>query len=70
MVLFIIALIIEVVVVGFCAIISPPSPKCRRHSWGGRRSPKGFIGSLMSKKRAGVMCGPGGVSARGKRRRY
>lgn len=39
-------------------------PRSRR----GRKS-KGFIGSLMSEKRGGVFCGPGGVGHRGGRRR-
>lgn len=34
-----------------------------------RKKSKGFIGSLMSEKSAGVMCGPGGVGARGGKRK-
>ena len=40
----------------------------RRPRRSGRRS-KGFIGSLMSEKTGGKMCGPGGHSTRGKRKR-
>lgn len=68
MVLFVIMAIISVAGGVFCAIITPPSPRRRLHSRGGGRHSKGFIGSLMSQKSAGVMCGPGGVSTRGKRR--
>ena len=56
-----------IVVVIFTIAFTPTSTKGRRHS-GYRRKSKGFFGSLMSDKRGGVMCGPGGVSTRGKRR--
>ena len=49
---------------------TPAKKSYRRVRRGGRRrKTKGFIGSLMSQKSSGVMCGPGGVSTRGKRRR-
>lgn len=76
MVLFVIMAIISVAGGVFCAIITPPSPR-RRYRPRYRRKYKGLIGLADDMERArkrngqhrGVMCGPGGVGARGGRRR-
>jgi hypothetical protein len=66
MILFLIIAIVAFVSGAICEWYAP-LPRARR-SYRGRKS-KGFIGSLMSEKRGGVFCGPGGVGHRGGRRR-
>jgi hypothetical protein len=56
-----------IIVIVFAIAFTPTSSRGRRYSH--RRRRKGFVGSLMSKKSAGVMCGPGGIGARSGRKR-
>ena len=53
--------LIIVVAVAFTAALTPITPRRRSYR---RRKTKGFIGCVMSKKRGGVMCGPGGARRR------
>lgn len=64
---------VYLVIIVIAAIIAPPSPRVRRRS-GYHRKPKGMFTALLEGQRRterkngshrGVMCGPGGVGARG-----